>query len=173
MKYWTIKNGESVGPYTLEQLKAEGITADTKVWNSEMSQWTPAKDVPELQGFFLPPIPDVENTQEEDYEEPEYPKPHLMLTIILSIASFIIPLIIFALFIETMPYDSTSFVPMLWMSFGFYIGIPGIAFSVLTSVFSGTKKYRPACVFSKLEKIWIGVMIIFNATFFTLSFLPL
>lgn len=54
-------NGQSLGPYSVEQL-AQGaqqgqITATTLVWSAGLAGWTAAGQVPQLAGFFGPPPP--------------------------------------------------------------------------------------------------------------------
>ena len=52
MKYWRIKDGNSEGPFSLEELTARGLAAETKVWRQGLSQWTEAGLVPELAQIF-------------------------------------------------------------------------------------------------------------------------
>lgn len=42
MQYWIIKDGESKGPFTLEELQAMGISQTTKIWCKGMDNWTKA-----------------------------------------------------------------------------------------------------------------------------------
>ena len=59
MEYWIIKDGESLGPYTLEELQAQDITPKTKVWFKDLEEWTPAADIPALRFLFeehTPPL---------------------------------------------------------------------------------------------------------------------
>lgn len=57
-KYFYTDGTNKYGPYTLEELKGFRITKQTKVWFSELNDWTPAGDVSELQSIFdyTPPI---------------------------------------------------------------------------------------------------------------------
>lgn len=48
MKYWMIKDGNSEGPFSLEELTAHGLAAETKVWRQGLPQWTEARLVPEF-----------------------------------------------------------------------------------------------------------------------------
>lgn len=48
MNYYIYENGQQHGPFSIEQLKACGITGKTHVWCEGMAQWTTAKNVPEL-----------------------------------------------------------------------------------------------------------------------------
>ena len=53
--------GQQYGPYdynTLKQFVPTGqLTKDTLVWQQGMASWTPAGQVPELQGLFAPAVP--------------------------------------------------------------------------------------------------------------------
>jgi len=61
--YYIIKDGASAGPYTLEQLKSNGIDSDTQIWYEGLTDWIPAKNELELMPLFEvkvftpPPIP--------------------------------------------------------------------------------------------------------------------
>lgn len=48
MNYYIHENEQQHGPFSIEQLKASGITGETPVWCEGMAQWTTAKNVPEL-----------------------------------------------------------------------------------------------------------------------------
>lgn len=52
MKYWMIEDGNSEGPFSLEELTARGLAAETKVWRQGLPQWTEARLVPELAQIF-------------------------------------------------------------------------------------------------------------------------
>lgn len=47
-----IKDGNSEGPFSLEDLTAHGLAAETKVWRQGLSQWTEARLVPEFAQIF-------------------------------------------------------------------------------------------------------------------------
>lgn len=52
MKYWIIRNGQSIGPFDISQLAQEHVTSATKVWRQGLTQWTAAINVPELAPHF-------------------------------------------------------------------------------------------------------------------------
>lgn len=52
MKYWMIKDENSEGPFSLEELTAHGLAAETKVWRQGLPQWTEARLVPEFAQIF-------------------------------------------------------------------------------------------------------------------------
>ncbi|MCG2760030.1 MAG: DUF4339 domain-containing protein, partial [Candidatus Delongbacteria bacterium] len=63
-KFFIVLNGQQDGPYDTSVLKnmtiQKMIDQDTLVWREGMTNWTPAKDVPEFNGIFAgtpPPIP--------------------------------------------------------------------------------------------------------------------
>lgn len=51
-KYHYTDGINTFGPFTLEELKTKGITADSYVWFEGMSNWAPAHQLPELQAYF-------------------------------------------------------------------------------------------------------------------------
>lgn len=63
-KYFYTDGTNKFGPYTLDELKGFRITKQTKVWFEELSDWTPAGDVLELQSIFdyTPPIINNQNS---------------------------------------------------------------------------------------------------------------
>lgn len=53
MKKFHYTDGKnSFGPFTLEELKGQGITPETYIWSSELTTWTKAKDVSEVASIF-------------------------------------------------------------------------------------------------------------------------
>jgi len=53
MKYFIIKDDAQQGPYSIYELKDQGITSDTFVWAEGMTDWTPAWQVEELKNFLF------------------------------------------------------------------------------------------------------------------------
>lgn len=67
MKYWIIIAEEPCGPYLVEELKDHGLTAETPVWRSGMTDWQPAGSLPELAELLaasaaLPDLPEQDET---------------------------------------------------------------------------------------------------------------
>ncbi len=64
--YYITKNGASTGPFSIEQLKYQGILPETKVWYEGLPEWVEARTLAELSGLFPvvidtpPPIVDKE-----------------------------------------------------------------------------------------------------------------
>jgi membrane protease subunit (stomatin/prohibitin family) len=57
---WHVsRNGQSFGPFSLEQLLQQGLTLDTYVWKAGMAAWAKAAEVPELASRLrmMPPPP--------------------------------------------------------------------------------------------------------------------
>lgn len=52
MEYYYTDGITNYGPYTLDQIKEKNLTAETKVWHSGLSGWTPASELPEFSGMF-------------------------------------------------------------------------------------------------------------------------
>lgn len=73
-KYWIVKNGESVGPFELGQLYDMNVTADTKIWTIGLRVWTPAEELPELEGHILPAMPKIQ-TPAVDEPKPVITRP--------------------------------------------------------------------------------------------------
>lgn len=62
-QYHVAVAGQQRGPYTLEQLRSNGISASSLVWTEGMTDWLPAGSVLELVPLLTapaaaPPIPD-------------------------------------------------------------------------------------------------------------------
>lgn len=52
MLYYIARNGEKFGPFSVEQLAKENISADTLVWYEGLSTWVAASTVPELSNLL-------------------------------------------------------------------------------------------------------------------------
>ncbi len=61
MKKYFVHNGKDQdGPYTIEELKAKGITSKTNVWFEGISTWTEAQFIPELKELLISTPPPFE-----------------------------------------------------------------------------------------------------------------
>jgi hypothetical protein len=58
-KYYLVVDGAKQGPYSREELEAQGLRRETLVWYKGLRDWVPAGRVPELLGVFdePPPVP--------------------------------------------------------------------------------------------------------------------
>lgn len=52
-----VRHGPTTAREIANLLLAERLTADTLVWRPGMTDWTPARDVPEIAGHLPPPLP--------------------------------------------------------------------------------------------------------------------
>ena len=52
MEYYVAAGQQQLGPFTIEQLAAQGLHPNTLVWREGMGQWAPASALPELQHLF-------------------------------------------------------------------------------------------------------------------------
>ncbi|MEL6131514.1 MAG: SPFH domain-containing protein, partial [Cyanobacteria bacterium J06628_4] len=57
--WYITRDGQNFGPYAINQLLANGLTAQSNVWKQGMASWQPANTVPELQSLLstMPPPP--------------------------------------------------------------------------------------------------------------------
>lgn len=56
MKFYIIKDDLRLGPFTLEEVKQQGLTSDTLVWHKGMPDWKEACTVPELLDAIVPDV---------------------------------------------------------------------------------------------------------------------
>ena len=71
MQYWIIKDGESKGPFTLEELQAMGISQTTKIWCKGMDNWTKAGETDIADALFAHVVDESEERSAESAETPE------------------------------------------------------------------------------------------------------
>lgn len=71
MQYWIIKDGESKGPFTLEELQAMGISQTTKIWCKGMDNWTKAGETDIADVLFAHVVDESEERSAERGEAPE------------------------------------------------------------------------------------------------------
>ena len=69
MKIYIVKDDMRLGPFTLEEVKRQGISADTLVWFKGMPDWKEARAIPELAGAYIPDIPPFAEVDEDDAVE--------------------------------------------------------------------------------------------------------
>ena len=69
MKIYIVKDDMRLGPFTLEEVKRQGISADTLVWFKGMPDWKEAHAIPELAGAYMPDIPPTAEVDEDDAVE--------------------------------------------------------------------------------------------------------
>ena len=71
MQYWIIKDGESKGPFTLEELQAMGISQTTKIWCKGMDNWTKAGETDIADALFAHVVDESEERRAENAEASE------------------------------------------------------------------------------------------------------
>ena len=71
MQYWIIKDGESKGPFTLEELQAMGISQTTKIWCKGMDNWTKAGETDIADVLFAHVVDESEERSAESAEASE------------------------------------------------------------------------------------------------------
>lgn len=71
MQYWIIKDGESKGPFTLEELQAMGISQTTKIWCKGMDNWTKAGETDIADVLFAHVVDEREERSAESAVAPE------------------------------------------------------------------------------------------------------
>ena len=61
-KYYLAINGQQAGPYSLEEIKMQGITPETLIWRSGLGEWTKAGSLSEVADvlFVQAPEPSVQ-----------------------------------------------------------------------------------------------------------------
>lgn len=52
MEYWTIIDDRHAGPFSADELMAQGLTLDTPVWVSGLPDWVEAREIPELRALL-------------------------------------------------------------------------------------------------------------------------
>ncbi|MEO1352303.1 MAG: SPFH domain-containing protein [Cyanobacteria bacterium J06635_15] len=55
--WYITRDGQNLGPFTLDQLPANGLTPQSNVWRPGLSGWQPASALPELQALLNSPPP--------------------------------------------------------------------------------------------------------------------
>ena len=80
-KYFTTDGNKNFGPFTLEELKDQLLTPDTKVWYNGLGDWTPASQIEELKPILdmMPPMPPSSTTGTEEQDRPVPPMPDTWL----------------------------------------------------------------------------------------------
>jgi hypothetical protein len=57
MDYYVLAGLESRGPFSADELRAQGLSPETLVWRKGLAAWTRADAVDELRGWWAPPPP--------------------------------------------------------------------------------------------------------------------
>lgn len=62
-KYFILENKEKKGPFYLDYFKENSLLPNTLIWNKNLKNWTPAKDIEEIENFIMPAIPNELNNK--------------------------------------------------------------------------------------------------------------
>jgi uncharacterized membrane protein len=73
--YYIVENNQQVGPFTIDQLMAKGITSNTNVWTVGMSNWVTAGEVPELQAVLNSQAQQSSGWQQQSSNQYNYYEP--------------------------------------------------------------------------------------------------
>ena len=93
-KYFWTDGQKQYGPFTIDELKREGLSRQTMVWTESMADWKPAIDVEELQQLFAstpPPLmsepddADYPVSMDDDYLPENRPKNWLVESILVTL----------------------------------------------------------------------------------------
>ncbi len=156
MQIRVIKDGEQLGPYTIEQVNAEasagGVTADDLAWIEGWSKWQPLSMVPGFIPASLtpgqrasmfsafsqpplppPPIPPAPVRPSQKNATPEEPKPALKTSKSANWVSFFA-----AVVIMTVIWALTDYKLPWWLGFIAVLIIQG----VLLTAWNRTKKKK-------------------------------
>lgn len=84
MHYYLLVEGLKKGPIPLEELKENGLSAETLVWREGLTEWVKASELEELSEVLasIPPCPPSSSQPEENVKQPECPKTWLPESII-------------------------------------------------------------------------------------------
>jgi hypothetical protein len=68
-QYYFLLGKDQMGPFTIEELKAQKITEHTLVWTYGMENWEQAKNFPELIQKEVPPPPPIFDRNNNEYTQ--------------------------------------------------------------------------------------------------------
>lgn len=73
--YYIHIGGVQQGPFTLQQIAAEGISPETMIWRPGLSNWVPASSLPEVMAVLQRPANPYESAYrpQPPYGQPTYP----------------------------------------------------------------------------------------------------
>jgi uncharacterized membrane protein YhaH (DUF805 family) len=58
-EYYYAEMGEAKGPYSIDELRENGIKPETFIWKEGMSDWLPAKELKDIAILFRPTPPPI------------------------------------------------------------------------------------------------------------------
>ncbi len=75
MDFWIIIDQRHAGPFTIEQLREQGITPERLVWHDGLTDWTPAGEIEALAQLFEAPEPTPPRIPEPEPQAPRWQQP--------------------------------------------------------------------------------------------------
>lgn len=66
-QYYIVIDGQSAGPFEMNQLYVQKINPDTLVWRQGLPEWVKASELPELNDLFFKPSPEKQKTPENPW----------------------------------------------------------------------------------------------------------
>ena len=58
-QYYMVKDGQRIGPHTIQELMGQGLGSATLVWRAGLTDWVAASQLPEIAALLTPPPPPV------------------------------------------------------------------------------------------------------------------
>lgn len=58
-QYYMVKDGQRIGPHTIQELMKQGLGSATLVWRAGLTDWVAASQLPEVAALLTPPPPPV------------------------------------------------------------------------------------------------------------------
>lgn len=95
-KYFIVSKGQKEGPYTVDELSRIEISSSTLVWSNDLTDWTEARNVPDLKNLLKnipPPIPPkkkkspLKNVKNEQNQKTIFP--YIIIPIIIGVFSLL------------------------------------------------------------------------------------
>lgn len=91
-QFFYEKDGQRIGPLTLNQLKEAPLADNTQVWFTGQSEWKPLKSLPQLVELLSPadappPLPDIESRRMAQTSTRKALRPHTLIALLLIVLS--------------------------------------------------------------------------------------
>jgi hypothetical protein len=88
-KYFYTNGVEKFGPFSLEEMKTQNITRNTKIWFYGLDKWEPLKEIDELQFIYNSTPPPIAHSQnKKNITKKNFLLPTIIFTIIILLLSY-------------------------------------------------------------------------------------